>query len=216
MESRQINHFLEENQLGQRKNFKKGEIIFHEDTPSCGLYYIIKGIIKIYITDESGREIILRLAGPGDIIGHQFIFRNKNHTESSKAVEHSSCIFIEKNSLFEYQKKNHEAIEYLILKVGEEIRNYQLKNIELINKNVRERLACHFINMSNHHGDRINDKIKIKVQLSREEIASIIGTASETAIRFISEFKELGLIEEIDRFFYILKEGEILELSGRN
>jgi CRP-like cAMP-binding protein len=70
--------------------------------------------------------------------------------------------------------------------------------------------------MVKNHSDIKNDKIRIKVQLTREEIASMIGTANETAIRFISEFKDLGLVEEVDRHFHILEKDKIDKLAGHN
>ena len=68
--------------------------------------------------------------------------------------------------------------------------------------------------MAMNHSEQLPKGLKIKIQLSREEIASIIGTANETAIRFISEFKEIGLIYEEDRFIYI-RDKERLASIGR-
>ena len=201
---------------GQKKKFNKGEIIYHEETPSYGLYLVHSGIIKVYTSDDSGKEIILRLAGPGDIIGHHFLFKNISHIDSSKVIENSVCSFIDKKSLNEIQKSSSETFDYIIQKIGQELMIYQDKSIELIKKNVRERLASFFSYMVKNHSDIKNDKIRIKVQLTREEIASMIGTANETAIRFISEFKDLGLVEEVDRHFHILEKDKIDKLAGHN
>ncbi len=205
---------LDLNIPGQKKKFTKGEIIYHEETPSYGLYVVNSGIIKVFTSDDSGKEIILRLAGPGDIIGHHFLFKNITHIDSSKVIENSICNFIDKKSLQEIQKNSPETFDYIIQKIGQELMIYQDKSIELIKKNVRERLASFFCYMVKHHSERKNEKTRIKVQLTREEIASMIGTANETAIRFISEFKELGLIEEIDRYFHILEKEKIEKLAG--
>ncbi len=201
---------------GQKKKFNKGEIIYHEETPSFGLYLVLSGIIKVYTSDDSGKEIILRLAGPGDIIGHHFLFKNITHIDSSKVIENSVCDFFDKKSLNEIQKSSPETFDYIIQKIGQELMIYQDKSIELIKKNVRERLASFFCYMVKNHSEIKNDKIRIKVQLTREEIASMIGTANETAIRFISEFKDLGLVEEVDRYFYILEKDKIEKLAGHN
>ncbi len=201
---------------GQKKKFNKGEIIYHEETPSYGLYIVHSGIIKVYTSDDSGKEIILRLAGPGDIIGHHFLFKNITHIDSSKVIENSVCDFIDKKSLNEIQKNSPETFDYIIQKIGQELMIYQDKSIELIKKNVRERLASFFCYMVKNHSEIKNYKIRIKVQLTREEIASMIGTANETAIRFISEFKDLGLVEEVDRHFYILEKDKIDKLAGHN
>jgi CRP/FNR family transcriptional regulator len=199
---------------GQKKKFNRGEIIYHEDSPSYGLYLVNSGILKVYTSDDSGKEIILRLAGPGDIVGYHFLFKNMIHIDSSKVIENSVCNFIDKKTLQEIQKNSPETFDYIIQKIGQELMIYQDKSVELIKKNVRERLASFFCYMAKNHSEIKNQKIRIKVQLSREEIASMIGKANETAIRFISEFKDLGLVEEVDRFFLILEKEKIDKLAG--
>lgn len=204
---------FDQNTPGFKKKYKKGDIIYHEDTPSNGLYFVISGIIKVYNLDDNGKEIILRLAGPGDILGHHFIFHRYENQNSAKVISNSVCHYIEKKTLLEMNRLDNLNFDYIIAKIGEELLTYQDKSIDLVRKNVRERLASFFCYMAKHHSEIINNKISIKVQLSREEIASMIGTANETAIRFISEFKEIGLIEEIDRSFKIIEMDKMIKLA---
>jgi CRP-like cAMP-binding protein len=198
---------------GKGKVYQKGEIIYHEDTPSYGLYYISSGTVKIYTSDQSGREIILWLASGKDIFGHRYLMDEKNHQESAKAVEESICHFIDGKDFQDKMQLVPELRQIIFQKIGKEIHHYQKRCVELMRKNVRERLASYFYHMTMNHGESTQDGFKIKIQLSREEIASVIGTANETAIRFISEFKELGLIVEKDRYFYIPDKEKIASLS---
>jgi CRP-like cAMP-binding protein len=184
--------------------FKKGEILYYENTPSFGLYCIESGTVKIISKDSKSREVILRLASEGDIFGYNHLIGEKLHKNTAKAVEDTRCYFIDEMALRDLML-NDPALSGEIMKlIGRELMDSHDRCIELIKKNVRQRLASYFRYMSHKHGVEVNGKIKIRVQLSREEIASIIGTASETTIRFISEFKELGLIQEEDRFFHIM------------
>lgn len=208
------NYFaFDQNTPGIRKKFKKGEIIFNEDSPSTGLYFLISGIVKIYSLDDCGKEIILRLAGPGDILGYHFIFNSNVNQNSAKVISNSDFHYVEKKTLLGLNRSDNLIFDYIIGKIGQELLVYQDKSIDLVRKNVRERLASFFCYMAKHHSEVTNDKVKITVQLSREEIASMIGTANETAIRFISEFKEIGLIEEIDRSFKILEMDKMIKLA---
>ncbi len=201
--------------IGFRKGkiYQKGEVIYHEDTPSFGLYFISSGTVKIYTSDASGREIILRLAGQKDIFGHRYLLDEKTHLESAKALEESTCHFIDGRDFQDQMESLPHVRQIIFKKIGHEISHYQKRCVELMRKNVRERLAAYFNDMVLNHSEQTEDGIKIKIQLSREEIASIIGTANETAIRFISEFKEMGLITEEDRYFYIKNQEELLRLS---
>lgn len=187
-----------------QKLYHKGEVIYHAETPSFGFYFIISGTVKIYTTDKSGRDIILRLARPGDIIGYEYLLGEKNHTDSTKALEDTVCRFIDGN---EYQALmlNNPSLGMMIMKkMKEELGLFQSRCVELLRKNVRERLASYFHYMAENCSDVDEMGIRIKIQMSREEIASLIGTANETAIRFIGEFKEMGLVREDDRVFHIL------------
>lgn len=198
---------------GKGKVYQKGEVIYHEDTPSFGLYFISSGTVKIYTSDASGREIILRLTGQKDIFGHRYLLDEKTHLESAKALEESTCHFIDGRDFQDQMESLPHLRQIIFQKIGHEIYHYQKRCVELMRKNVRERLAGYFNYMVLNHSENTQNGIKIKIQLSREEIASIIGTANETAIRFISEFKEMGLITEEERFFYIKNKEELIRLS---
>jgi CRP-like cAMP-binding protein len=194
--------------------FKKGEILYYEKTPSLGLFYISSGAVKIYKTDNKNRKVILRLASVGDIFGFGHLIGEKIHLDSAKALEETQCHFIDESGLEDLMLKNPELSPLLMKMIGKELMLSQHRCLDLINKNVRERLATHFHYMAQHHSEVVDGKIRIKVQLSREEIASVIGTASETAIRFISEFKELGLIEEQDRVFHIVNSERLSSIGS--
>lgn len=196
-----------------QKLYRKGDVIYFHNTPSFGFYYVVKGTVKIYSTDPSGRETILRLARRGDIIGHEFILGEKVHTDSAKALEDTTCQFMEGEE-FQILMVNNPSMAMMIMKkMQEELNLIQNRCVELIKKNVRERLASYFFYMAQYHSDHDERGIRIRIQLSREEIASLIGTANETAIRFISEFKELKLIEEEDRVFHILDMERLAQIA---
>lgn len=213
MEFLMTHHLLKSQNPLHTKIYHKGEIIYFEETQSLGLYSILRGTVKIFINSSNGKEIILRLVTMGDIFGQEFLFNQHVHNHSAKAIDETEICFFEKN---EVQKKiflNPELTNLFIKKMGEELYLYQNKCTDLIKKNVRERLASYFLYMAENHSEKNQKGLKIKVQLSREEIASMIGTASETAIRFISEFKELGIIEEEEKFFHILDKQKLSNID---
>ena len=147
------------------------------------------------------------------MFGYGHFMGEKVHMDSAKAIEDTECDFINASELKLLMEQDTEFAESLFSMMGKELKDSQKKCKDLIRKNVRERLASYFDYMAKNHSDVSDGKIRIKFQLSLEEIASIIGTASETAIRFISEFKEMGLIVEEDKFFHILKPEELITIG---
>ncbi len=213
-----MDQIIQHYQMGQQnvannRVYKKGDVIYNEATPSFGLYYISQGTVKAFMTDRNGREVILRLASKGDIFGHGYLFGERNHKDSAKAMEETHCHFLDGNDFQSLMSKNPGLGVEIMRKIGKELNLAQSRCVDLIKKNVRERLACYFHYMAKNHSEQNDKGTRIKLQLSREEIASIIGTANETAIRFISEFKEMGLIQEEDRFFHILDHDRIASIG---
>ncbi|WPU66894.1 Crp/Fnr family transcriptional regulator [Peredibacter starrii] len=191
----------------QSHHYRKGETIYHEGTSSFGIYLIKQGHVKIFTNGIEGKEHILRLATGGDILGHRSLFKCKMNLESAKALEDTECYFVEHKTIEDLFIKNPELAIDTLLRLSHELDEALNRNSVLVKKNVRERMAEYFLTMDKLYGENHC----IRLHLSREEIASMIGTANETAIRVISDFKEQGLITEIDKTFY-LKDTEKLKL----
>lgn len=206
-------HQFESETVSNKRIYKKGEVIYYEDTPAFGFYYIKSGTVKIFSTDSVGKEVILRLATDEDIFGHGHLLGHKHHMNSAQAVEETICHFFDGNEFQRLMIRNPNLMGTVMKKIGEELSLIQDRCVDLMKKNVRERLASYFHYMTTHHSEKSEQGMKIRVHLSREEIASIIGTAHETAIRFIGEFKEMGLIREEDRVFYILDQERLRSMG---
>lgn len=195
-------------------SYNKGELIFNEGALSVGLYCVGQGIVKISTLLDDGTEIILRLLGPGAIIGHSCNSIFKYHIYSAVAVEETKCCFYELETIQELQKDNPLLTSRILHRVEKELIEAHSRNAYLMKKSVRERLAIYFTSMAELYGEPCVEGIKLKIRLSRQEIASYVGTALETAIRSISEFKSQGLIKEENKMFIILNPSKVQELSG--
>lgn len=198
-----------------RHVYKRGDILFHQGTARSGVFCINQGIVKIFTTDRHGSEIISHLASGGDLLGYRHNPHRPIHFNSAMALDNVSCCFLDMTHLKKLLEENPLLMFNMIGNMEKELSEAHDRNCNLINKNVRERLAYYFHTMTMKHGDLTSEGVRINVRLTREEIGSYIGTAHETAIRFISEFKSLGLIREEERFFYVLKPLDIAQLAGQ-
>ena len=211
---------LNESLLDEIKNikthqiFKKGDILFHQGSPSFGLYCIESGSVKLFIQGDDGREIISQIASAGDLIDVSSLFHAKDYQVSAKALGQVKCCFIEKTQIKEFTKKSEHINLNLFKLLEHNLIAANLRGNELILKNLKNRLASYLVRMaptsSPHH------EIKFAPQLSREELAGYLGSAHETVIRCLTEFKDLGYIREENRTFYILNPDKLYELSGEN
>src|SRR4051812_34487089 len=107
--------------------YRKGEILYYENTPSLGLYSIRSGTVKIYTRDKSGKEIILKLATAGDMFGYGHFMGEKVHMDSAKAIEDTECDFINASELKILMEEDSEFAESLFSMMGKELKDSQKK-----------------------------------------------------------------------------------------
>lgn len=194
-------------------HYRKGEMIYHQDTPSFGLHCIQSGTVKLYTQEEDGKEIINRLAKTGNFIGHSSALGEKSYTECAKVLEDTTCCFIETNQFKSLLETSPQLLSEFLKTISLELTEASHRHADLIRKNVRARLASYLIKMAQGSiSDEEQDQFTH--HLSREEMASYIGSAHETVIRCLSEFKELGYIEEGNKSFIILNKERLIHLGG--
>ncbi len=183
--------------------YKKGQTLFFQGNPAFGIYCIKTGKIKISKVGGDGKEIILRISGPGDILGHQNLYSNENYTATATVIEEATVCFLDKKYMLSLIAKEPDVAIKLIRKLSDEMATFEDRNAAMSYKNVRERLAELLLTLKNSYGVTDYGRIRLDIKLTREEMASLVGTANETVIRFISEFKEEGILEQEGKVIYI-------------
>ena len=195
-------------------HYKKGQTLYFQGNPAFGLYCINSGKIKISKIGADGKEIIIRIAGPGDILGHQNLYSNDNYTATATVIEEASVCFLDKK--FVLNTISHEPVisQNIIRKLGDEMTAFEARSAAMSHKNVRERLAELLLLLKNTYGISEKGRFRLDIKLTREEIASMVGTANETIIRFISEFKEEGILEQEGKVIYIMNEAKLKQTAN--
>ncbi len=196
--------------------YKKGNTIFFQGNPPFGLYCVNSGKIKISKIGNDGKESIIRIAQPGDVLGHRSLFSHENYTATATTIEDAAICFIDKKFIYKAIQEQPSIALNLIQKLSQEMGAAEAKSASMFQKNVRERLAELFLTLSKTYGVQEKKGIRLDIKLTREEMASMIGTANETVIRFISEFKDEGIIDQDGKVIYILDEEKLLEFANLN
>jgi len=177
--------------------YKKGQTLFVQGNHPFGIYCVSKGNIKITKVGADGKESIVRICRGGDVLGHRSLFTEEHYTATATAMEESEVCFIDKKFILKTIEEKPSVALNVINKLSKDMGSAESKLSSFHQKNVRERLAELLIVLMKSHGTKIDEnKTRIDIRLTREEMATMIGTANETLIRFISEFKEEGLIEQ--------------------
>ncbi len=194
--------------------YKKGQSLFSEGTPPYGLYCISYGNVKVHKASPEGKDIIIRIASDGDVLGHRSIFSDSNYQASATAVEDTSICFIDKKYIVKTIKEKPSVATNLISKLSKDLGASEIKLANMTQKSVRERLAELLLLLKESHGVDFNGNSLIDIRLTREELASMIGTATETVIRTLSEFKDDGYISYEGRKIIVDNESALLELAN--
>ena len=193
--------------IGQHKivnDYKKSSTIFYQGNPPFGIYCVLKGKVKLTKVGNDGKESIVRIAKNGDVLGHRSLFSHENYTSTATTIEDSVICFIDKKFIFELIQTNPQISINLLHKLSLEMGLAEKISTSMAQKNVRQRLAEVLLYLQENFGTQELNRHKLDIRLTREELASMIGTAVETVIRVVSDFKNANLIDEEEKHLYIL------------
>lgn len=174
------------------RSYKKGDIIFSENEMLNGVYCVRKGICKLTKLSANGKDQTVKLLGEGELIGQRSIISEERTNLSAIALNEVRVCFVPKEQILSSIKSNQEFSFKVLQNLAQDLREAEDDLINMAQKTVRQRLAEALIYVSNSFG--VTKDGFLNVNLSREEYASIVGTATESTIRILSQFKKEGLI----------------------
>ena len=205
---------LEDVALNKSGNFyQRGQTIFFQGTRPFGMYCISSGKVKVYKLDAAGREQIVRLARPGDILGYRSLISGEPYSAFAAPLEPAVVCFIPREIFFRLIQQNQQISIRLLQILSRDLKTAENRISDLSHKPVKERLAETLLLLREFYGLR-KDDATLDVNLTREDLANIVGTATETVIRFLSEFKDLELIEIHGRRIKIRDLGELVRIAN--
>ena len=187
--------------------YKRGEIIYREGSRLRGVYCIYKGKIKLYKTGPEGKEQIIRFAQPGDLLAFRAVLSQETACMTAQTLEDVILCQIPAKTFLDLAKENPNFSMKLIQISCKELNESNKFIVDLAQRPVKVRLAQTLLLLLDTFG---TDKDGfIDVLLTREEIANIVGTATESVIRYHSEFKKSGFVQLNSKKIKILKPREL-------
>ncbi|WP_289644988.1 Crp/Fnr family transcriptional regulator [Maribacter aestuarii] len=193
------------------KRFEKKEIIFWEGDNAHSLYFIESGTLKTYKGTESGKELVTGIYGPGDFVGQLSLLNaDGKYIENAVVLEDAELCAIPKADFLKLLYGNHMVAQKFINMVSNDLIDVQTHLVDMAFASVRQRAAKALLEL--HKKGMIKDKPNGGMSIPREDFAGMIGTATETAIRTLSDFKDEGLITTDKGRRIVLLDKEELEL----
>lgn len=196
--------------LDQHKScsfYKKSQPIFVEGSFPRGVFCINHGKAKVYALGDEGKEQIVHIAKAGEVIGFRAMLSGEAYKLSASTLEDSNICFVSKDDFLNMLDNIPSLRNSLIQELSKELGERAIFITNLAQKTVRERLAYSLLILADIYGDE-------PINLSREDLANFVGTATETLIRLLKDMKEEGFIDTQTRKIFLLKKEELLQLAG--
>jgi len=187
--------------------YKKNQPLFIEGSYPRGVFCIISGKVKVFSTGETGKEQIIRIAGAGDVVGFRALFSEEPYRLSATTLEESSIFFIKIEDFLELVHSQPELLQAVLRELSKESGERADFIKAMAQKTVRERLAFVLLVLESIYKDDL-------INLSREDLANFVGTATETLIRLLKDFKDENLIEVQGRKIKLIDVDRIYQESG--
>jgi len=171
--------------------FKKGQEVFSEGEEGTGFYVVITGRVKIYKVSWEGREQILHIFGPGEPFGEVPVFTGQKFPASAAAIKESRIFFFPKESFVKLIRREPELALGMLAVLSMRLRRFAALVEDLSLKEVPGRLAAYLLYLSRKN----EDSLDLELDISKTQLASLLGTIPETLSRILAKMKKSGLID---------------------
>jgi CRP-like cAMP-binding protein/CheY-like chemotaxis protein len=174
------------------KSFSKKSSVYAVDDAPRYLYLLKTGKVRIFQMNNDGKEMTTSLLKPGDYFGYEALLRDANHFDSAEVMEDSDIVLIPKEDFVKLITRNREVAARFIQMLSNNLEEKEKQLLDLAYKTVRKRVADALVTLCDKYKEEGKD---FEMAISREDLASIVGTSTESAIRMLSEFKASGMVE---------------------
>ncbi len=196
------------------QRYSKGEIIFRDNSLPSGIFFIRSGKVKKYKTDNDGREQIIYVANTGELIGYHALLSEERYPDSAAALEDSVVMFIPREDFLEALAMSKVLSQRLLKLLSHEFTVLANSITFFAQRSVRERLATLLVVLREKYKENFEPGMVVEINLSRDDLASLVGTARENVVRVLAEFKEEGILETKGRKIIVKDVKKLIAISN--
>lgn len=191
---------------------RKGDIIFEEGENVNGVYCVKDGVCKMTKLSQNGKDQIVKLVKKGELLGQRSMISDEPANLSAVALEDMQICFIPKSEIMAFFNQNNNFSMNVMKTICGDLKEADDIMVNMAQKTVKERLAHTLLYLEKTFG--VFPDNSLKLQLSREEIAGMIGTATESCIRLLSELKKESAIELVGKKIIITDRNKLLRIGN--
>jgi len=175
--------------------YKRGQVIFYEGNPSLAVYCVHSGIVKLFKTGYSGEEFVIRLLGPGEIIGFRALLADEHFAASAQAVSDTQICIISKEDFLDVLNSSTELSFNVMAKLAVDLRIAEEQFLSRAQETVKQRTARMLIQLLETSNELSESDSRISVPILRSEMAQVVGTTPETLSRTLRGLAQKGIIK---------------------
>jgi len=196
------------------KLYKKGEIIFREGSFPSGIFFIIEGKVKKYKLDKDGKEHIIYVADTGELLGYHAILAEDRYPDSAAALEESKIAFVSKEDFLDVLQQSEVLSRRLLKTLSHEFAVMANSLTMFAQKSVRERLALQLIVLREMYKVNFKPGMPVEINMGRDDLASLVGTARENVVRVLTEFKDEEILVTKGRKIIVHDVGKLIKIAN--
>lgn len=193
--------------------FRRGQIVFGEGMVPHGLYVLTEGKVKLSKLGANGKEQIVRLARPGEVLGYRALISGEPFSATATVFEDTHLCYLSREMVLGFINGNPSFSMELMSLFARDLKNAESKLTHMAQDSVRERLAQALLMLRDTYGVEVETG-QIMLKLRREDMANIIGTAPETAIRFLSEFQKEELVQLKGKYIFLKNVKKLIKVAN--
>ena len=190
---------------------KKREAIFEEGAITNGIYCVKDGICKMTKLSANGKDQIVKLVKPGELIGQRSMISDEPANLGAVALEDMEVCFVPKSEILQFFHQNNQFSMNMMKTICGDLKDADDLMVAMAQKSMKERLAQTLLYLEETFGN--NEDGSLRLQLSREELAGMIGTATESCIRLLSEFNKNGWVELTGKKITLKNKSQLKKIS---
>lgn len=195
------------------KLYQKGEIIFREGAFPSGIFLIKEGKVKKYKLDKEGKEHIIYVANTGELLGYHALLAEDRYPDSAAALEESKIAFIPKEDFLEALQQSDVLSRRLLKTLSHEFGVMANSLTMFAQKSVRERLALQLIVLREKYKVNFKPGMPVEINMSRNDLASLVGTVRENVVRVLTEFKDEEILATKGRKIIIYDVNKLIKIG---